>query len=468
MLSDLTSKVIVTLNKYNMLSGGEKVLIGLSGGPDSVCLLHVLNNLKTSYNLDLHTIYIDHGMRPEETPSEIKFCKLLSVRLGIPFYTKSVDVCSFSQQHGLNKQEAARHLRYMAYEETAREIRADRIALGHTADDQAETVLMRLFRGSGPTGLAGIPPQRRKIIRPLIEVKRKEIEKFLFDSGIDFVTDSSNLKKDYIRNKIRHSIIPIIRDLNPDIIETLSRTAAIFRDEERYFEIIVTKTLMKMISRKTDTRIELFLAPFEIMDKVIMRRVIRRIIDETKGLRGIGFFHIEEIIELIKNGKPGDRIYLPKGIRAIKEYSTIMLTAEAPVRLGNYTLTVPGENILKEAGIILKSSIVEGDETDRIKKNISGLWKTCAILDADKILFPLTVRARENGDFFYPSGFGKKKKLQDFFVDEKVPREERNRIPLLISGQDIAWVVGYRGDDRFKVTDGTKRILRLDVKKIRD
>jgi tRNA(Ile)-lysidine synthase len=463
----LINKVTATIKKYSMLSEKEKILVGLSGGPDSVCLLYVLNNLKEKFMPDLHAMYIDHTMRPEETPEEIEFCKLLCKRLDISFLTKSIDVKAYAKEQGLNRQEAARKLRYRILEETAYEINAHKIALGHTADDQAETVLMRLFRGSGPTGLSGIPPVRRNIIRPLIEIEREEIERILDERKIDFIVDSSNLKKNYLRNKIRLSLIPMLRELNPNIIETLSRTAEIFGEEERYFEIIVAKTLMKLISRKTDTRIELFLAPFEIMNKVIMRRVLRKAMDETGSLRGINFIHIEDIIELIKNGNPGDRLYLPKGIRIIKEYSTLILTSEPAVKLNTYTLTIPGETILKEGGILIKTSIVDSQESE-VRSQNSGLWSTLAIFDADRLTLPVIVRPRKNGDFFYPFGFGRRKKLQDFFVDEKVPRDERERIPLIVSGDDIVWVVGYRGDERFKVTEETKKILRLEVKKIKD
>jgi len=455
-----------------MLSEKENILVGLSGGPDSVCLLYILNNLKDKFMLDLHAIYIDHTMRPEEAPEEIEFCKLLCKRLNVPFLTKSIDVKAYAKEQGLNRQEAARKLRYRIFEETAYEINAHKIALGHTADDQAETVLIRLFRGSGSTGLSGIPPVRGNIIRPLIEIERKEIERFLDERKFDFIVDSSNLKEDYLRNKIRLSLMPMLREFNPNIIETLSRTAAIFREEERHFEIIVAKTLMKLISRKTDTRIELFLVPFEIMDKVIMRRVLRKAIDETRSLRGISFIHIEDIIELIKNGNPGDRLYLPKGIRIIKEYSTLIITSDPSVKLNTCTLTIPGDTILKEAGILIKALTVESQSATHgesgVMSQTSGLWSTLAIFDADRLLLPLVVRPRKNGDFFYPFGFGKRKKLQDFFVDAKVPRDERDRTPLIISGEDIVWVVGYRGDERFKVTEGTNRVLKLEVKKIKD
>jgi tRNA(Ile)-lysidine synthase len=221
---------------------------------------------------------------------------------------------------------------------------------------------------------------------------------------------------------------------------------------------------MKLITRKTDSRIELFLLPVESMEKVILRRVLRRVIEETKGLRGISFIHIEDIIDLIKKGTAGDRIYLPGDIRAIKDYATLILTSEPPVTLGSYPLLVPGETILKEAGVLIKASILELP----VGPVAGDFQADLALFDAAKLVFPLLVRARKDGDFFYPHGFGKKKKLQDFFVDEKVPRDERNRVPVITSGEDIIWIAGYRADERVKVTKETTRTLKLEVKKIRD
>jgi len=223
---------------------------------------------------------------------------------------------------------------------------------------------------------------------------------------------------------------------------------------------------MKLISRKTDARIELFLSPFGSMDKVIMRRVLRRAIDETRTLRGISFVHIEDIIGLLRDGDPGDRIYLPGGIRAIKDYSTLILTSEAPVTLETCQIEVPGETILKEAGMVLKASMISKEEADGQSK--LGLWISFGLFDADCLTFPLFARPRKDGDFFHPSGFGGRKKLQDFFVDLKVPRDERNRIPIITSGEDIIWVAGNRGDERFKVHEGTTKVLKIDIKKLKD
>lgn len=455
----LADKIRSTISKHCMLSGGETVLIGLSGGPDSVCLLIALGDLKEELNLRLYAIYIDHGLRPDETPGEMEFCRKLCEGISVPFISKTIDVKTYAKERCMNRQEAARELRYKVFGDVSAEIRADRIALGHTADDQIETFFMRFFRGAGPTGLSGIPPTRGKIIRPLIDIERKEVEEFLEERKQGFIVDSSNLKEDYFRNRLRLSFLPEIKRINPAIVQTISRTMEILREEERYFGIQVTKTLMKLICRKSDLRIELFLTPMEMMERVILRRVLRRAIDETRGLRGMGFPHIEGIIELIKHGNPGDRIYLPKGLRVIKNYGTLIITSEIPQRIGIFTLNVPGEAILREIKAVITAD-VEDDIDNR------GDGRKVVVLDADKVGAVLSVRPRGKGDFFYPLGFGKRKKLQDFFVDQKVPRDERDAIPIVASRNDIVWIAGYRGDERFKATEVTKRFLKLEFKQV--
>lgn len=445
-----------TIRKYSMLSPGDTVLVGLSGGPDSACLLKVLTELKDELSLGLYAAYIDHGLRPLETPGEIDFCTNLCKRLDVPFRVMAINVKEYAIQRGLSKQEAARHLRYKALKEIASEVGASKIALGHNADDQVETFFINILRGTGPKGLSGIPPVRENIIRPLIEIERAEIEEYIEKEKLNYIIDSSNLKKDYLRNWIRLSLIPEMRKINPSHTEILTRMMGIIREEEGYFDILVTKALMRMITRKREGYIELFLSPMETLDRVLLRRVLRRAIDEIKGLRLISFIHIENILELIKNGKAGDRLYLPNDLRVIKGYSTLIITTEPPIKIGRYNLTIPGEVVMKETGMKIEALIPEKIEDFGDGKNI-------LTLDADKVGENLHIRPRESGDFFYPLGFGKRKKLQDFFVDEKVPRDERDTIPLVFSGNDIIWVVGFRGDERFKVTKDTKRFLRLQV-----
>jgi len=486
---ELLKKVRETIKKYSMLSEGDHVLIGLSGGADSICLTAILDELKKDFNLSLNAVYVDHGLRPAEVKEEIVFCEQLCERLGIGFFSKSVNVMRYVNEKKLSVQEAARELRYQVFDELSMEIKATRIALGHTADDQTETFLMRLLRGSGKRGLSGIPPVRSSefrvqssetsassveplgvkknilIIRPLIEVERGEVEEFLafhsslitHNSSLPFIVDSSNLKKDYFRNWIRLMVIPELKKRNPALIQNICRTADISREEDAYLEVIVTKTLMRLISRKSDDTIELFLSPLEIMEKPILRRVLRRAISETVGInRGIDFVHIEDMIELIKKGKSGDRITLPKCIKVIREPSLLVITSKKPVKIGEYRLQPPCELAIEEADIVIKALFEE-------KRGDLGDGKSSVLLDAGNMNFPLKIRSRVAGDFFFPLGFGKRRKLQDFFVDEKIPRNERDKIPIVVSGDDIMWVSGYRADERFRITDRTEKFLRLII-----
>lgn len=446
------------IDKFAMFAGGETVLVGLSGGPDSVCLLSVLSGLRDKYGLVLHAVYVDHNLRPEETPNEIEFCKDFCSKIGVNFLVKTVDVLSRAKSLGLNKQEVARELRYRAFEQAAFEVGADKIAIAHNADDQIETICMRLLRGAGPAGLSGMPERRGKVIRPLLGIERADIESFLSAGSIPFVVDSSNRGMEYFRNRIRRVLVPVMKELNPSLAATMARTASILEEEERYFGLVVTKALMKMISRKTNNRIELFLAPMESMDTVILRRVLRRAIEETDSLRGIHFNHVEDIISLVRSGSSGDRLYLPRAIRVIRGYALLIITSEEAGRIDEYELRPPSEVALKGTGQVIRAFLenVRGDFGD---------GKSSVLLDATAMKFPLKIRPRAAGDFFFPLGFGKKKKLQDFFVDAKVPRDERDMVPIVVSGDDIVWVAGYRGDERFRVQDDTEKFLRLDIVK---
>jgi len=453
---DLLEKAEQTIRKNSLIAQGDSVLVGFSGGPDSTCLLYLLQALKERYQMQIHSLYINHNLRPAEVPAEIAFCRKFSEGLGIPFMVESIDVVSFCKEYRMNRQEAARELRYQAFGKAAAEIGANKVALAHNGDDQAETLLMRLVRGAGPAGLAGIPIKRDNIIRPLLETGRDEIERFLQIRNIVPVTDSSNLKEDYFRNRIRINVMPALKQANPNLLQSLAHTMDILREEERYFGILVTKTLMKLISRKFQKRIELFLSPMEAMEPVILRRVLRRALSETEGLRGIGFSHIEDIIALIRNGKSGDRLVLPRNIRVIKDYALLVITSEEPVRIAEYTLELPGKAVIVNARQVV-TAVLEENFVE------FGDGKSSVILDAEKMKFPLTVRPRRPGDYFYPLGFGRKKKLQDFLVDMKVPRDERDSVPIVASGDDIVWIAGHRGDERFKVTDQTKKFVRLGI-----
>lgn len=456
---NLVEQVFLTIKKFEMIRPSDAVVVGISGGPDSVCLFHVLHRLKDRLKITLIPVYVDHGLRPEETPLEINFLKNFVREMGYDLIVKVVDVKGYITSTKENKQEAARKLRYQALEEVLQEKRAQAIAVGHNADDSAETILMRLIRGTGPLGLQGIPPVRGNIIRPLIEIERSQIEEYLFTEGLHYMVDSSNIKTDYLRNWLRLKVMPVLREKNPSLTKTLLRLGLIFFEEERFFEIEVTKALMRSISRMTPTTIELFLKPLEAMDKRLLRRLLRRALDETAGLRGISFIHIEDIINLLRTGKPGDRVYIKNNIRVVKEYSILRITSEPPLRLKEYVLPVPGSVRIEEKNITITAEIMDKMPDELI----DGKYKI--VVDRGKISSStLIIRAWKDGDYFYPYGFGKRKKLQDFFVDSKVPRDERHSIPIIEDSGNIVWIGGYRMDERYRINENTKRFLILRIK----
>lgn len=457
----LVDKVLNTIKRFEMIRPRDLIVIGLSGGPDSVCLVHVLHSLKDRLKIELIPVYVNHGLRPEEIPHEIDFCKDFVSSLGYELIVREIDVMGYVKTTGLNKQEAARQLRYNVFNEVLIEKKAQAIAIGHNANDQAETILMRLIRGTGPEGLQGIPPVRGNVIRPLIEIEREEIEDYLFKNRLHYIVDSSNVKPEYTRNWIRLKLIPILKEKNPSIITTLTRLAEIFSEEERVYEIEVTKALMRSISRKGDSMIELFLKPLEAMDTRLLRRLLRRAVDEVFNLRGLSFVHVEDMVQLIKKGKAGDRLYIKGNIRAIKGYSTFTITSEEPLRLREYLLPIPGSVWIEEKGYRITAEYSESRPDDL------GDGRTRIVIDMDMLKTDiLRIRHWMPGDYFYPFGFGKRKKLQDFFVDLKIPRDERQAIPVIEEQDNIVWIAGYRMDHRYRVHDQTRRFLILRIENV--
>jgi tRNA(Ile)-lysidine synthase len=451
---DLLRSAAATIAKHRMMDAGDGVLVALSGGPDSVALLRALAAL----GYRCHALYIDHGLRPRETPAEAAFCRALAEGLGVPFRSVAVEVAARTGSRGGGIQETARDLRYASLADEAARLGIDRIALGHTLDDQAETLLMRLIRGTGPRGLGGIPPVRGPIVRPLIETPRTSILAFLAAEGQEYMTDSSNLSEKYTRNRLRARLMPVLREFNPSIVETLGRASAIFREEERYFEVQVAKALMRMMTGgNRPGRVELFRVPLGNLDRVIRRRVLRRAMEEKHGLRGLEFGHIEDILTLCEKGCPGDRVSLPHGMRAVMGYATLLITSEPPVRLGEHVLAGEGTVVMPEIGEAIVATVTEERPSPRDGRRL-------CVLDADSALFPLVIRPRKAGDAIRPEGFGHRRKLQDLFVDLKISREERDAVPVVESGGGIVWVAGVRADGRFSATDATRRFLVLELK----
>lgn len=395
----MIAKIKKTISTYNMLSKGDRVLVALSGGPDSVCLLYVLREL----GLKLYIAHLNHGLRGKESDTDQRFCEDLGRRLGIPVYTKKVKI--------KKNEETGRNARYKFLEETSRRIGATKIALGHNADDQAETVLMRLLRGAGTRGLSGIPPVRGIIIRPLINVWREEILDYLKKKDIAYRIDSTNLGTDYFRNRIRHELIPYLSKYNPNIKNILRNTGR----------------NMAMLS--------------DIRQELIIRA------GKKLGVN-LSSEHVDDILSMNKE------IFLPKGIVARKEYDKLVFFKKSPKKSFRVELPVPGKARIPKYNILISSMLCK-----KPKKITRKSFEV--MLDYDKISRPLIVRNRRPGDTFQPIGLRGKKKLKKIFIDEKIPERLRDTIPLVVSGKDICWIPGYRIGEKFKIDSNTVRVVRL-------
>ena len=451
-------KVKHTISRHQMISEGDSVIVAVSGGPDSVCLLHVLHELKNKLQIHLVVAHFDHGLRPAEDESETAFVRGLAESLNLPFETAKGHLLA-KRTRG-SKEEVARNARYAFLERVREKHKAQKIALGHNLNDQAETILMRLLRGSGASGLTGIPPCRDgSIIRPLIEIERPEIENYLKAKKIAFVTDSSNLKTDYLRNKIRLELLPLLEQHQPQLVHLLGQTAEILRDEDEYLERIAEAWLKKEVTRNPDNTFQLSTASFLALPVALRRRVIRNGIGKVKkDLRRISWDHIEAVHRLAQAEKPQAALNLPGRLTVKRTYDHLIFSASVKRKLRplHYTLDDPGTYDLKEIG---RSISVEEIKDRRGLRLRGSAWT--AFLDAEKLRFPLTLRPFKPGDRFIPFGMRGHKKLKDFFVDLKVPMEQRLSTPILCCDDTPVWVCGFRIDDRFKVTPETERVLKI-------
>jgi tRNA(Ile)-lysidine synthase len=484
----LLSKVTKTIKKHHLLQSGDRVVVAVSGGPDSVALLHLLYELRKEFKLKLYIVHLNHQFRGKEANADERFVQSLARKLKIPCYLKSVNVPTLAKKQKKSLEEIARELRYAFLHEIAEQQQATKIALGHTADDQAETILMWFLRGSGTEGLTGMPIMRKNqvpstkyqvlnnnqcqcrnqiyIIRPLLETSRAEILQYLKVNKFSFRQDATNLEPVYLRNRIRLQLLPLLeKAYNPNLRETLLRTATILRDELDYFDSAAKMLLSCLWHRERTDCFALKLSEFRQLDRAIHRHLIRQAIHRVcNTLSGFGFEHIEAILELAKTGSDGLTLHLPHQLTVRIEKDNLCFYLGKPKQTAfkfNYSISVPGLTNLEQIELQVETELIEYPSTfAKIRSHRDSI----AILDADKIQFPLRLRNWLPGDSFIPFGMNGKKKLHDFFIDSKIPCSDRNKIPLLVaSNGDILWVVGKRIDERYKVAPTTKRILKITI-----
>ncbi|MEE8419225.1 MAG: tRNA lysidine(34) synthetase TilS [Dehalococcoidales bacterium] len=462
----LEKKVLGFIRKHKLVSGQRRLLVAVSGGPDSVCLLHILAGLSEELGITLQAAHLDHQLRGPESEEDALYVSRLSGQLGVPVTIQARDVKKYRFQHRMTLEEAAREVRYSFLAEVAGSIGADCVATGHTANDNAETILMHLIRGAGTLGLTGLQPRSQwrspenslTIIRPFLPVSRQETEDYCNKYKLEPRSDSSNLSMTPLRNKIRHQLVPLLETYNPRITDALLRTARIAGDDlaaldgegDRRWDSIAEKRDGTVVLDK-----EKLLGLPAGLQRLLLRRAIKEIAGDLKDVEAI---HIEAMMDVLS--KPaGKLVVLPGGLVFVTEYARYLLAPESdalcpypPIR-ESVILKIPGETRLPgwrvTATRINREQMDEGNEFT-------------AYFDAEGLDGTLAVRCRQPGDRFQPLGMGKSKKLGRFMIDEKIPAAWRRRVPVVCSSEQILWVVGWRIDDRVKVTADSGPVLRLE------
>ena len=450
--TELVPRVLDTIRRHGMLAGGETVLVGVSGGADSIALLHCLRTLAPALGLRLHVVHVNHGLRAEADADQA-FVEELARRWGLPVSVERVTVPT----RGQSLEAAARAARFAAFTRAARQAGASRVALGHTADDQAETILMRLLQGAGPRGLAGIPPVRGPYIRPLIEARRSEIEAELRRLGMDWREDSTNFDTKFLRNRIRHDLLPFLAaSVHPRIVQTLCRAGARIRALVTEIEGFAARELDRLAVRRGQEIVfaleELRKLPPAVGEEVLRQALAR--LGEQGPFRAWAQRTLRHLLE--GEGPAGPcrvgQILLELSMGKLR------LSRGNAVPLSERLLPVPGSVAFPEIEVVIEAHAVDRPEDYQPPR---GRWAVA--FDRDRLRAPLSVRSRRPGDRFHPFGAPGSKPLKAFLIDAKLPRWERSRLPLVVAGGEIVWVVGLRRGAAAPVTPTTRSVLELSV-----
>jgi tRNA(Ile)-lysidine synthase len=464
----MARKVDQAIRAKGLLAPEERIVVAVSGGPDSVALFRCLVELRTRWNWDICIGHVNHGFRGAESEGDAKFVEALAETFGVPVMVRRLHLNKHDAK--LKKQslqEYARAVRYQALEQMLMDWHATKLVLGHTADDQAETVLMWMLRGCGTGGLGGIPPKRgAHVVRPLLDIQRSEIVAYLQERQETFRVDSTNVQPVYLRNRIRRQLIPQLKQYSPGIVNVLTRQAQMLRDDHAYLEALAHEAFQRtcvsdrMGERQFD-RLALLNVPLPIRRRVV-RQSLQVIAGHTQGPR---FDLVERVLDRLEHGQSGWTIAC-HGVRVGQEYDRLVISCceEMNQPRTDYSggsvmpLSIPGEVVWLPTGhrfsISRKSAPVIEDQVHSSEIH----------LDPATFTPELAVRSWVPGDIFCPKGFGgRQKKLQDFFSDLKVPRSQRNKVPLLVAPEGIVWVGGLRADERFQVSPSTTAVIMAKI-----
>ena len=480
-MSDLERTVRETIDRWRLLPAGDTVVVGVSGGADSLCLLHLLQRLAPEYGVRLYVGHLDHGIRGEEAREDAAFVEALCKGWGLPYTMRRIDVPALTRERHLSLEEAARQARYRFLGELARSLGAHTVAVAHHADDQVETVLMHLLRGSGLAGLRGMCPLSRledlrlgegvafgeiRLVRPLLGVSRPGILAYCQEHGLQPRFDLSNLDRTFYRNRLRHELLPLLETYNPNIRQVLWRTAEVIAADYALLREVLEGAWRRLVRYELPNAIAFDLAAFRAQPLALQRSLLREAVHRLRrSLRNINWVHIENAVEIAREGRTGAQATLPQGLMLTVGYDVLTVSAadrrwvdpNRPHVWAPLPLPFEGETPLPESDWVAYTAIFPREAlAEAWARNTDPL---AGYFDAEAFHSPPVLRPRREGDWFIPLGLGHRQKVGDLMTNLKIPRPLRDGVPLLVRGEDVVWVVGYRMDARFAVGPETRRIL---------
>jgi len=472
----MIKKVFDYIEANNLIEYGDRILIGVSGGADSVCLMHILSSLYKDTDVKLFAVHVHHGIREIEADNDKAFVEELCNKLNIPFLAYHYDVKSIADREGLSEEEAGRKVRYESFYDASIKYRCNKIAIAHNKNDNAETILFNLFRGSGIKGLTGIKPLitmktdtgNITIIRPLLFVTRDEIETYLSENNLGFQSDSTNFQNIYTRNKIRNVILNYAKkEINSNVVDHITNTGIILSEVWSFAEKHINDRFRAIVREKTGLY-EYNTDELEKEDIIVQKGIIMEIFSRLAGnLKDIEAKHVDDVLSLNQK-QVGKKLNLPYGMTAVKKYGIINIynssvtenNRQEKISIDETDIIVPGRTYVEQLGICIETEILKNKKIDSFPKNCCVKW-----FDYDKIENTLKLRTRKTGDWLQINSQGGRKKLKDYFIDMKIPKEERNHILLVADGSHVIWVLdpGNRISENYKITDQTKKILSINI-----
>ena len=464
----MLDRVFEYICRNKLFEQGDSVVLGVSGGADSMAMLHILDSLSSRLDVKLQVAHLNHKLRGLEAKEDAFFVRGAAEAMGLPCTIGEVDVPAMISQHKLSTEEAARKARYDFLLQTAQDLGANKIAVAHNADDQAETLVMHLVKGTGLEGLSGMKPASGCIVRPLLFLRRREIEAFCRTLGITFRTDSTNADLAFLRNRIRHQLIPVLMGYNSNIVEALIRTGEIIRAENDYIEEEALRAYESVVA-VTDGRACFNPDKYRRLDTALQRRLVRHVFQVLVGKEhSLEFPQVERVREFVISGQTGKVLELPKKVVVEKGYSGVIFSSaeDSSHFVGEaqeweeLPLVITGITVLPAVKAKIAAEVLLFDEA---ADQFFAAPAEEAYLDMDKLVFPLTVGPKREGEVFQPLGSAGSKTIKKFFIDEKVPRQKRWLVPVLYDGNGVVWVCGLRIDDRVKITCSTRKVLHLKL-----